>query len=639
MLYPALAQHGVRQIAFVDFETHFTDTYSLSKMSVRDYVEDPRFEILGMGFALDDEEALFVSEPRDLSMVLRGIDWSVTAFAAQNCRFDGHIAAQRLKIRPALFLDTLSMARAEIKPFTGSVSLASIATYLANVLRERGVHVQKDQTGALAFKNLRRHELPRRVLEGMKTYCLSDVELLRGAFHWLMETEAFDAEEMLLIDRTLRGYNFPMLRLDASLLQATLTKIVADKADLLTRVGLTKEDLMSDAKLAAVLESFGVPPLTKISPRTGKTNYAFAKTDLTFVRMQQHANPDVAALVSARLGVKSTIEETRTKRFLDIALTHGTTPVPLAYCSAHTTRFGGDEKMNWQNIGRKSPIRKAVMAPKGTKLVVADASQIEARILAKIAGQHNITQQFSDGEDVYARAGDYVYGFTAHKATHPNERQVCKVAVLSLGYIAGAATFQHMCTMQGIKMTLGEATVIVDKWRANNPAIVKLWGALHQAVLRAFTDKSGRQHDFRGVVTLGYDIGRNAGYMELPNGLRIWYPDPRIGRDERRDRDVLGYTAFVGKTAVFKPLASNMLINNLVQGLARCITMQHGMVLARKLWLALTVHDELVFIVPEAKANAAADLCLTVMRKPPLYMPDLPLNAEVAIADRYGDAK
>ena len=120
---------------------------------------------------------------------------------------------------------------------------------------------------------------------------------------------------------------------------------------LLRNITENKEELMSNPKFAEILRKCGVEPPMKISPTTGKDTYAFSKTDEEFKALLEHENVNVQAVVAARLGMRSTIEETRTERFIEIGQ-RGLLPIPLRYYAAHTGRWGGDDKVNMQNLPR-----------------------------------------------------------------------------------------------------------------------------------------------------------------------------------------------------------------------------------------------------------------------------------------------
>jgi hypothetical protein len=115
-----------------------------------------------------------------------------------------------------------------------------------------------------------------------------------------------------------------------------LQRVQADKLTALLRAGIQLADVRSDAKFALALEALGVDPPTKISPTTGKVAFAFAKTDTQMEALAEHPDEDVQALIAARLKNKTTIEESRTIRMLDMATRH-TAPVYLKYYGADQT--------------------------------------------------------------------------------------------------------------------------------------------------------------------------------------------------------------------------------------------------------------------------------------------------------------
>jgi DNA polymerase len=198
--------------------------------------------------------------------------------------------------------------------------------------------------------------------------------------------------------------------------------------------------LRSNPQFADLLKEFGVEPPMKVSPTTGKETYAFAKTDEEFRALLEHENDYVQALVAARLGVRSTIEETRTERFMAIA-DRGPLPIPLRYYAAHTGRWGGDEKINMQNLPRGSALKKAICAPEGYVFIDCDLSQIEARTLAWLAEQGDLVDAFTRGDDVYSIMASNIYYKPVDQITK-EERFVGKTTILGAGYGMGAQKFQ-----------------------------------------------------------------------------------------------------------------------------------------------------------------------------------------------------
>ena len=157
--------------------------------------------------------------------------------------------------------------------------------------------------------------------------------------------------------------------------------------------------MLSNPKFAELLEQHGVAPPTKISLRTGKETFAFAKSDKGFNDLLEHTDPKIKMFAEARLGIKSTLEETRTQRLIDIS-ERGSLPAPLIYYGAHTGRWGGGGKINLQNLPSRNKqaniIKKAIIAPDGYVIVEADSSQIEARMVAWYSGQDDLVEQFKD---------------------------------------------------------------------------------------------------------------------------------------------------------------------------------------------------------------------------------------------------
>jgi hypothetical protein len=199
-------------------------------------------------------------------------------------------------------------------------------------------------------------------MEAYAGYCVNDTELTYKLFKVL--GRGFPLVELKLIDLTIRMFTEPCIVLDKRILADHLEGVKAKKAELMAMITQDRSELMSNPKFAALLANRGVVAPTKISLTTGKETYAFAKSDEGFKALLEHEDPYVQALVSARMGVKSTIEETRTQRFIDIA-DRGPLPIPLRYYAAHTGRWGGDDKINMQNLPRGSTLKKALRAPEG----------------------------------------------------------------------------------------------------------------------------------------------------------------------------------------------------------------------------------------------------------------------------------
>jgi DNA polymerase len=312
-------------IVVIDIETYYDKEYSLSKMTTESYVRDPRFEVIGVGVKINNHPTDWYTGGNP-GRFLRSLDYTDKAILCHNTAFDGAILSWHFGIRPRLWLDTLSMAR-PFHQLTVGGSLAKLAAYYG--LGKKGDEV-------VAAMGKRRADFTPEEIGRYGMYCINDVDLTRQLFDKLKR--GFPASELLVIDQTLRMYTEPVIELDVPLLQQHLEEVRARKAALLDEVDVGIDDIMSNPKFAAVLQRLGAEPPTKTSPTTGKETWAFAKTDKGMTDLLEHPDPAVQALVATRLGVKSTIEETRTEALIGVA-SRGKLPIMLNYYGAHTGRF------------------------------------------------------------------------------------------------------------------------------------------------------------------------------------------------------------------------------------------------------------------------------------------------------------
>lgn len=318
-------------ILTVDFETYYDKEYSLSKITTEEYIRNPLFQVIGVSIKENDGETVWLSGGFDAlkKYLQEHYDWENSAVLAHNTLFDGAILSWHFDVHPRMWLDTLCMARGLHGVEVGG-SLAKLSERYG--LGQKGTEV-------INALGKRREDFSEDELSRYGDYCINDVELTYKLFHKLMAA-GFPKQELKVIDMTLRMFTDPKLTLDLARLEQHLDVLQDTKDKLLEECGIGKDELMSNNKFADALRSLDVVPPMKISPTTGKETYAFAKSDEAFKELQEHENPKVQALVAARIGLKSTLEETRTERFMGIA-TRGALPVPIKYYAAHTGRWGG----------------------------------------------------------------------------------------------------------------------------------------------------------------------------------------------------------------------------------------------------------------------------------------------------------
>lgn len=618
----------------LDFETFYSREYSLSRMTPIEYILDHQFETIGC--AVDMNGLSTFMSPDQLVIMLKRLqarmdDGEKVGIISHNATFDMSILAHRYNFVPSLMIDTLAMARAWYSHSLRSVSLAKVADFLG--LPAKGTTVQQ-------VIGMRRAEIISRGLyRAYADYSVHDAELTSQIYRRIM-AEGFPKEELTTIDSVVRCAINPQFRLDMTALSEHLHAIESSKAQLLASVGMEdRTALMSNEKFADALRAAGVEPPTKISPTTGKVTYAFAKTDADFIELEEHPSLAVQALVAARLGTKSTIEETRTQRFINIGRLVWPTatgpahaakmPIPLRYSGAHTHRLSGDWKLNLQNLPRGGKLRKALKAPPGHVVVVGDSSQIEARMVAWFCGVEDLVADFAAGKDIYSSFASSVFGFPVNKKENPTERFVGKTAILGLGFGLGWMKFQSAVKMQSkaqtgtlVALSDQEALGVVNTYRGKFPGIPEMWSRL-SGIIPQMTRKDCNVTV--GPVTFLHEK------VQLPNGMFLYYKNLRFEKDE-------WLFEYAGMT---KRLYGGKLLENIIQALARICTMDAArrMRLVHGLHFAIQVHDELGYLVLKEHGDRVAGLLMQELCRRPKWAPDLPLAAEVEVGTTYGDAK
>ena len=601
-------------IIVVDFETHYSKLYSLTKVTTEEYVRSPQFEVIGAAVQVDDgKPQWFSGDAEAMHQFLSQFDWANSLALAHNAPFDGAILNWVFGLRPKGWLDTLSMGRALHGTNVGG-SLKVLAQHYG--LGEKGTEVEN----ALG---LHRADFSPEQLARYGEYCKNDVALTWELFGQM--SKGFPAVELRLIDLTVRMFTEPALRLDTGKLEFHLKTEQSRKEELL---GLfSKDALMSNPKFAQLLRELGVVPPMKKSPTTGKQTFAFSKTDEAFKELLEHSNPGVQILVAARLGTKSTIEETRTQRFIGIA-SRGALPVPLRYYAAHTGRWGGDDKLNLHNLPRNSMLKESIIAPDGYMIVDSDSSQIEARTLAWLAEQNDLVDAFDRGEDVYKIMASAIYGKDVSQITK-DERFVGKTTILGCGYGMGAAKFQAQLKNFNVEIELDEAKRIIDTYRATYPKITELWKSAASALKAILQNQQ---------TTLGRgDVLKidGSGGVLLPNGLYLRYPNLRILENEEGKSELM-YDTKKGKAVIPTRIYGGKVIENVCQALARIVIGEQMLMVAKKYRVVMTVHDAIACIVPTERVETAKEYVEMCMRTRPDWGMDLPLNCEAGYGSNYG---
>ena len=619
------------QLITIDFETFYDVGYGLKKLTTEEYIKSPMFQVIGVSIKIDDGMIhWYTGTHEQIQDVLNTIAWENSALVCHNMMFDGAILSWIFNVVPKVYFDTLCMARALHGTNAGG-SLKALAERYN--LGQKGTEV-------LDAKGKRLEDFDSEDLHNYGLYCINDVELTHKLFKILVNT--FPPGELKLIDLTIRMFTQPLLEVDDALLIDRLKEVKQEKENLLSglKAKLQCEDeesvrkkLASNKQFAALLEELKVVVPMKESPTTGKQTFALAKTDEGFIALQNHADPFIQDLCAVRLGTKSTIEESRIERFIGIgARNKGKLPIPLKYYGAHTGRWSGSDKVNFQNLPsrdvKKKALKQAILPPEGYVCMNIDSSQIEARLLVWLAGQQDVTEWYREGRDVYCEFASKIYGKKITKKDK-TERAVGKTCILGLGYGTGAVKLQNVLKLgAGVDFDETECKRLVRVYREVNDKVIELWKECDNALADIASWPKGKEPYYVGE---GKCVMITPKGIKLPNGLYIYYPKLKWDTSELKSRYT--YKRRNGVVGIW----GGSVVENIVQALARIVIGEQMVAVSHKYRPVLTVHDAIVCISREEDKDEALNYIIAEMSTPPSWGKDCPITCEGGYASTYGD--
>lgn len=608
-------------ILTIDFETFFDRKakFNLGKgaLTTEEYVRDHRFTSHGASVRLPNGRCVWLDHMR-LCRFLDAVDWSKTAVLAHHAHFDGLILAHCYDVHPCFWFDTLSMAR------------QALGNHLPKGLDALAKHF--GLTGKTlnynAFDGLYWHQMPASLQQHVAEGSCHDTQLTWDIFaKHLLPT--FPRSQLELIDMTVRMFTEPMLEGDIALLADIEREEAENKVDLLAELGVTATEIGSTARFRELLENEGI----EIAFKPGKNGPipAFAKNDEFMRELQDDEDPYVAALANARIGIKSTTVATRAKTYREMA-ERGPMCVYLGFSAAHTLRWGGGDRTNFQNMKRRHRIRNALRARKGYKFAAPDASQVECRFLNTLAGETEIVELFRDGGDPYVALASAIYGHEVYKPKDGDPRKVemetkrgtGKQGELSCGYMSGWKTFKRTAALGAYgppqKLSEEEARHAVDTYRRKHKAVCGLWRHADNIVLPMLAAGCTMQW---GPTWIEH------GRIWLPNGAALIY-DTLKWTDE-------GWIYLTRNGWV--SMYGGKLVENWIQAIACCKTGEDMKAIAKlpQVRVLGMSHDETWVLMPddhEAPDKLAA--CGRIIAASPTWCPEVPLGCETGeLGDFY----
>jgi DNA polymerase len=634
----------------LDLET--TSTADLRKTGAHAYAEHPDTRITVLCYAIDDGPVQTLTDFR----YQRGLDWrfnvavnSGAIVVAHNYLFE--FALYHAKLVPLgwppipLSQWSCTMARCLVAGYPASLELAG---------RAIGLTIQKDPTARdlmLRFARPRSlnpvtwwHETDPVRFQALCDYCVRDVATERELDTRVPELSPRERQVFELdhqINQRGLGIDQQLVLLLGGLVYEATIHLTAEI------VRLTNgqvQSLNQVALLRAWLASRGVdtPDLRRETVRTLLADQSLTGPPRTALQARMDASRSSTAKLAAIAAARSRDGRVR-----------GTFQY---YGASRTGRWAG-RRLQPQNLfrgsikdvgaalrviraGASAPdldmlfedsaigvvascLRSTILAPFGFKLVVADLAQIEARVLAWLAGQMDALAVFRARQDIYTATAN---------AIGSTNRQLGKVLVLACGFGMGHVRFQQTALTYGVVLDEWEALSAVTAWRSLNSHIVTFWWDSHRALLRVMRAGPGAAEKL-GFVT--FIRGNRVLLIRLPSGRHLVYRHPKIEQNEQ-GFDEFTYLGSLGGNWVRLRAWPGKLAENITQAVARDVMVEAMLVLARgKVPLIATIHDELIAEVSVDQADDTLDGMLLVMRQTPGWAKGLPVDAAGFIVQRY----
>jgi len=683
-----LADAGFPSVVLVlDFESYYSADFHLGKdkaaLSVVEYVADPRFELHGFGFQVLDHKwsslgPRFVPQPKIAGAMKKLTEQfgkalhNVTVVMA-NAKFDALILAEKFGLYPPFVVDVEDLVR---------YYDAQMETKLAKAGPFFGF-AEKGDTGQFKGKHFAEIDL-----KALAEYTIGDVENEAGLFQKLLPIIDNPKFELALMQHTLGLYIKPKIMYDFALADKLVTEMkkqidlaVWDATPwIMEQAGFNERDiddahqgncwleivtpyLTGDIAFAQLLRA-ALPSNEPLPTKPGKPTknmipitgegliLALAKNDDGGKALLIHKDSTVRALATAHQAINSwpghinRVEKMKRQA----TASGGLLRVPLKYYGAHTGRWSGEHGINLGNLGGSGrgkainkligQMRHTMIAPPGYTFVLCDAAQIEARDLAKDAGQQDLVAGFEAGADIYS---DFAADLFQTKVWKPSDEEKLtpegkraeihrgfgKDAVLGAGYGMGAAKFYQRCLENETLRPLfdsGEydfALVqrLIDTYRTKYSRVPAFWRAVERAWRLA--TKYGKTEAVGRFIFWHKD---GTTFLQLPSGRILRYRHARVDSDDRLH--------YVGGNE-HKDLWGGSITENIVQSTCRDYLGLWILEIDPIYPVVHHVYDETISLVEIEQAETAKTQIEEIMSRGPEWADDMPFKAEGSISPFY----
>ncbi len=617
--------HYPRNYVTVDVETFYTKDYTLSKCSHAEYINDPRFQILGWAVKRNSDPAEFVPQwPWDL-------DVDDTTFIMHNARFDAAVLRWHYGMNLPFILDTRQFAAHYFSRMSHS---------LENLGKFFNLPVQKKTDisiphGISAYKLWNDPVIHKTARE----YAIGDVDTTLPLLEKLIPFICTPVTEMAVMTHTLNMFLNPVFEFDSGKSHELIRKLSETMESALTAAECIKAQISGNLSFHALLD-YALEPYGQSAPtKLGRNNtliLAVSKSDPGRRKMESHKSEKVRAIMNARSLVRSL--PLHIKRLTKIGnqakALGGRVPVEFVYYAAHTGRWGGGGGVNLQNLPSRGDsdivrLSEVITAPPGHVLLESDFSAVEARGLAWCAGQKNLLDDFAAGKDIYCVFISEVMNRQIRKPIDSDSekvtkemkfyRQLGKVCILGLGYGTGYLKLQAMAKLRGIDITESQAKDLTYAYRRKYKKIPQFWNDLEAGFRLAFnTQEPTQPTPYIKMQSEGGDVVS----ITLPSGRRLYYHyvvvnDDSIKVYDPRHKSDIHLWGGVFCENVIQALCRDLLWNAIAE------IEKHGVS------INLHKHDSVVACVPIEKAKMATTVIRNAMTSVPDWATGFPLSCEI----------
>ena len=630
----------------LDFESYWTTEYSLKKMPTINYITDPQFELLGLGASdggrVFGQDAEFI-EPCDISKYLTFTVWDNVTVLVKHARFDITILQEKFGIVPEYIIDLEDLTR-------------HYDSRMSHKLKDLAkLHKLKPKGETEDFKGLRWADMTPEQCKALAEYTIHDVELEMELFKIYLHKLSNPATELQLARHTIDLWLHKRFAVDLDLASKIKVQMRGKIASAIAASGHTPKELRSKKFVGWLQEALPdgeAVPMKQSKSNASKMIPALAKADEACQQLIAHPEQKVRDLLIGRLAAKSW--PTHLKRVGSLVSQHiangGSLRVPLKYYGGHTGRWGGVEKINLQNLGGKGRgvendlliqvVKQLIQAPDGYKLGVADSAQIEARVLAWLAGQQDLLDGFARSEDVYSVFAARLFGCEVRKPTKDDPPDVAtelkikrgfgKDTVLGAGYGMGATRFYNNCLANPSLRSLFDSGQydfkfvkrLIDLYRSKYSKIPAYWDWVEKAFRRVIRFPHMEHtvgHHPHPSITFRNDHGTVE--IELPSGRVLYYRHCKI---DKKNSIKWHHGALWG----------GAITENIDQSISRDL-LGYWILECEKAGLpvVLTVHDDIKTLLPVDQAEEGLVKQMEIMRSLPDWAENLPVDVEGKLSD------